>query len=57
MNATWAKAFGWLQFGAATVPGLVSGGVQHSVQGWAGVLASFLMACGVHAASSTDGSK
>lgn len=57
MNATWAKAFGWLQFLATTVPQVVSSGVPHTAQGWFGILGSLLMAGGIHAASTTDGSK
>ena len=58
MNATWAKAFGWLQFLATSVPQVIaSGGVPHGATGWFGILGSLLMAGGIHAAASTDGQK
>lgn len=57
MNATWAKAFGWLQFLVTTVPQAVSSGIPHNAQGWFGILGSLLMAGGIHAAATTDGSK
>ena len=53
-----AKIFGWTQFGVTAITQLVSAqGAPHGVFGWLTLLGSLAAAVGIHAASSTDGTK
>lgn len=56
-NSNIAKIFGWGQFGLNTVGTLIGNGLPHGAFGWLGILTSLLTAVGVHAASTTDGTK
>jgi len=51
-----AKTLGWLQFGI-TAAGQVFSSAPHGWAGWLTSLASLAAAIGIHAASSTDGTK
>lgn len=54
---TLAKILGWFQFLATTAGTVLKDGVPHGAGGWLGLLGSLGMAIGIHAASSTDGTK
>lgn len=56
-NALIAKALGWLQFAATTLGSVFVHGIPVGIGGWLGVVGSLAAAVGIHAASSTDGSK
>jgi hypothetical protein len=58
MNATnTGKIFGWAQFGLNVLGQALAGGLPVNAGGWLSLLGSLAAAVGVHAASSTDGTK
>jgi len=57
VNSTVAKVAGWLQFAGQFFSQVASSGLPHNAVGWAGLAGSLLLAVGMHAAGTTDGSK
>jgi hypothetical protein len=58
MTHTIAKIFGWSQFALNIVGNAISTqGAPHGAAGWLSLIGSLILAGGIHAASSTDGSK
>jgi hypothetical protein len=58
MTHWFAKIFGWSQFVMTAISQIASSNpVSHGWQGWVTGIASLAVAIGVHAASSTDGTK
>lgn len=56
-SSTFAKIFGYVQFGVMALAQVMGNGLPHGFSGWAGLAASLLAAFGIHAASATDGTK
>jgi phosphotransferase system glucose/maltose/N-acetylglucosamine-specific IIC component len=58
-KSTWAKIFGWAQFGlnTATTVATQPGAIPHGFAGWTGFLSSLLLAVGMHHASNTGGTQ
>jgi hypothetical protein len=52
-----AKIFGWAQFLVPVLSQAATGGSPHGFAGWATLVGSLLGAVGIHAASSTEGTK
>lgn len=52
--STFAKIFGWIQFGV-TAASQVFASPVHGWQGWLTAIASLAAAVGIHGAASTDG--
>lgn len=58
MNASLVgKVTGWGQFGLQLFSQVAATGLPHNAVGWVALAGSLAMAIGMHAASSTDGSK
>ena len=57
MNASLAKAFGWLQFAANVLPQVFAHGIPTNPIAWIGLFGSLAGAVGIHTAANTDGTK
>lgn len=56
-SALVGKVMGWGQFGLQCFQQLATTGVPHTTLGWLTTIGSLVMAVGMHAAASTDGTK
>jgi hypothetical protein len=55
MNSTVAKVSGWMQFAAQLASQMASTGLPHNTVGWVSLVGSLIVAIGMHAAGSTNG--